>query len=77
MLKQVREPCAARPLVLRAHVIHDVDGHHRCGAVPLHDDPQPVIKRLFLQSELDDLRFHQLRELLNMNIEQRTSNIER
>ena len=51
MLEQVREAGPAGALVLRSHVVHDVDGDERRGRIGLQHDPQPVVERVLKDVE--------------------------
>ena len=52
VLEQVGEPGAARPLVLRTHVVPDVDRHHGDGVVLVQDHVQAVGQGVVLELQL-------------------------
>ena len=51
MLEEVREAGPAGALVLRSHVVHDVNGDEGSGRIGLQDDPQPVVEHVLADLE--------------------------
>ena len=53
VLEQVGEAGAARPLVLRADVVPEVDRHQRQRGVAVEDDAQAVVERMLGEAALE------------------------
>ena len=51
MLEEVREAGAAGALVLRSHMVHDVNGDEGSGRIGLQDHSQPVVERVLAEFE--------------------------
>ena len=52
VLEEVGEPGLAGLLVLGAHVVPEIDGHHGCHPVGGHDDPQAVGQRVLAEADV-------------------------